>query len=152
MNTDPNVPVVNVGSRQNPSYLPAEACVVEAGQPVNAKLTSSQTANMISFAVRSPGANADSIVGNGAQVLGMKPDLNATLVSDACTSAYDDTNKLGRVPSEPKCQPDYSSRSCPRGSSDFLQGSAKNQALKRRLEHAKYQIFPIRKSYTLDMA
>jgi hypothetical protein len=82
MKTNPSLPVINVGSREKPSYLPVEVCVVIPGQPANTKLSPNQTANMITFAVRSPGANADSIVNEGAQVLGMKP-INATLVSDS---------------------------------------------------------------------
>lgn len=46
------------------------------------KLSPQQTQNMIGFAVRGPGANADSIVRNGTQLLGFGPNnLGATLVS-----------------------------------------------------------------------
>ncbi|KAF9894376.1 hypothetical protein FE257_007879 [Aspergillus nanangensis] len=79
METNPNLPVVNVGTRENPSYLPVEACMVEPGQPAKAKLSPSQTRNMMSFAVRPPAQNAESIVKNGTQVLGLAP-ANAALV------------------------------------------------------------------------
>jgi eukaryotic translation initiation factor 2C len=82
MEVDPNVPVINVGNRQNPSYMPADVCIVEPGQPAKTKLSPMQTQKMIQFAVRSPGENADSIVNQGAEVLGIKPKLNETLVSD----------------------------------------------------------------------
>lgn len=78
--TNPNYPVVNVGSREKPSYLPAEVCKVIPGQPAKTKLNSLQTANMIKFAVKSPGENADSIVVKGAPLLGFSP-TNSILVS-----------------------------------------------------------------------
>lgn len=82
MALDPNLPVINVGTRENPSYLPAEVCIVQPGQPAKTKLSPQQTQKMIQFAVRSPGENANSIMEKGTQVLGIKPRLNNTLVSD----------------------------------------------------------------------
>ncbi|KAL1868840.1 hypothetical protein Plec18167_008145 [Paecilomyces lecythidis] len=76
----PELPVVNVGSRDNPMYLPAEVCEVRAGQAANAKLSSKQTQNMITFAVRRPVDNAESIVTSGVRMLGLNsanPTLNA---------------------------------------------------------------------------
>ena len=78
---DPDMPVVNVGSRQDPSYLPADVCVVLPGQPSGAKLSPTQTQQMIRFAVRKPMQNAQSIVTRGARVLGLEPPTNDTLVS-----------------------------------------------------------------------
>lgn len=75
------IPVVNIGNKQKPSYLPADVCVVEPGQPVGSSLTPSQTQNMIKFAVRRPAQNAASIVTNGAQVLGFTPQINNTLAN-----------------------------------------------------------------------
>ncbi|KAJ9220490.1 hypothetical protein DTO169C6_7234 [Paecilomyces variotii] len=75
-----DLPVVNVGSRENPTYLPAEVCEVRAGQAANAKLSSRQTQNMIRFAVRRPVDNAQSIVTSGVSLLGFNsanPTLNA---------------------------------------------------------------------------
>lgn len=72
---------MNVGSRDMPSYVPADVCEVIAGQPAKMKLSSNQTAQMISFAVRSPGENADSIVQQGAPLLGFSPTTNNVLVS-----------------------------------------------------------------------
>lgn len=80
INLDPNMPVMNVGNRQNPSYLPVEVCMVEPGQPARTKLTGNQTRNMLNFAVRTPALNAQSVVRNGTRVLGFA-DGNATLVS-----------------------------------------------------------------------
>ncbi|KAH2990860.1 hypothetical protein KXV72_003163 [Aspergillus fumigatus] len=78
---DSNMPVVNVGTRENPSYLPVEVCLVEPGQPAKSKLTPMQTRNMLSFAVRGPASNAYSIVSKGTAVLGLKNPLNPTLAS-----------------------------------------------------------------------
>lgn len=69
--TNPDYPVVNVGTADNPSYLPVEVCVVMDGQACNTKLKPDQTANMIRFAVRKPGANAQSIVRDGFTIAGL---------------------------------------------------------------------------------
>jgi hypothetical protein len=89
-----NLPVVNVGSRDRPVYLPVEVCDVEAGQPAKSKLSGDQTASMLRFAVmgRKPGQNAQSIVTKGVGVLGLGEPLNATLV---------------RIPSLPRSCRDY---------------------------------------------
>ena len=76
---DPNLPVVNVGTRDNPSYLPAEVCEVRPGQPAMAKLSPQQTAQMIRFAVRKPTYNAQDIAASGGGFLGFDP-TNPTLV------------------------------------------------------------------------
>lgn len=57
----PDLPVINVGTKVRPVYLPAEVCEVRPGQPCNTKLTSDQTRAMINFAVRRPNQNAESI-------------------------------------------------------------------------------------------
>ena len=73
--------VVNVGPRDNPSYLPADVCRVVPGQPSSAKLTAFQTSKMIDFAVRKPAQNAQSVATNGARMLALASPTNATLVS-----------------------------------------------------------------------
>jgi hypothetical protein len=79
---DPNLPVVNVGSRDRPVYLPCEVCIVQPGQPAKSKLSGDQTASMLKFAVmgRKPGQNAESIVTKGVGVLGLGSPANSTLV------------------------------------------------------------------------
>lgn len=76
---DPGLPVINVATRDNPSYLPVDVCEVRPGQPAGAKLSSVQTQQMIRFAVRRPAQNAQSIVTSGGRLLGFDPP-NATLV------------------------------------------------------------------------
>lgn len=80
MNLDPKIPVMNVGNRQNPSYLPVEVCMVEPGQPAGTKLSGDQTRHMLNFAVRTPALNAGSVVNRGSRVLGFAGQ-NSTLVS-----------------------------------------------------------------------
>ena len=75
---------MNVGNKEKPTYLPAEVCLVEPGQPAGLKLSSNQTRNMLNFAVRQPAQNAQSVVTKGAQVLELGPSANETLVSLAC--------------------------------------------------------------------
>ncbi|KAL2831778.1 ribonuclease H-like domain-containing protein [Aspergillus cavernicola] len=77
---DPNLPVVNVGTRDQPSYLPVEVCSVEPGQAAKAKLSPNQTREMLKFAVRSPAQNAMSIVTRGTQTLGLGDSGNPSLV------------------------------------------------------------------------
>lgn len=77
---DPKLPVVNIGSRQMPSYLPAEACYVLRGQPIGRKLNPSETRNMIEFACRKPKLNAEFIVREGRAVLGLDSPNNAALM------------------------------------------------------------------------
>ncbi|RYC61800.1 hypothetical protein CHU98_g4419 [Xylaria longipes] len=74
---DPTLPVINVGGKDNPSYLPAVVCHVRPGQPAGTKLSPSQGQQMIRFAVRRPAQNARSIVTSGP-LLGFEP-TNATL-------------------------------------------------------------------------
>ncbi|KAH8668088.1 QDE2 protein [Tricladium varicosporioides] len=62
--------VVNVGNREHPSYLPAEACLVQPGQTIKRRLSPDQTQQMIQFACRKPFENGDSIIGDGRIVLG----------------------------------------------------------------------------------
>ncbi|KAJ5083295.1 hypothetical protein N7456_012722, partial [Penicillium angulare] len=78
---DRDLPVINVGNRQNPMYLPVEVCEVIPGQPVGTKLSPDQTSGMLKFAVmgRKPAQNAQSIVTKGVGMLGVGEPLNATL-------------------------------------------------------------------------
>jgi eukaryotic translation initiation factor 2C len=78
-------PVINVGNKQSPCYLPVEACQVLPGQVSGAKLSSDQTRTLISFACREPLDNADSIVGAGRRVLSLDPPRNAALMKNGLT-------------------------------------------------------------------
>ncbi|KAJ5114477.1 hypothetical protein NUU61_000236 [Penicillium alfredii] len=101
---DPNMPVVNVGTREKPVYLPVEVCEVEAGQPVGTKLNASQTANMLAFAVRGrkPAENAQSIVTKGVDLLGLGEPLNKTLSTFGVQPSTELITVHGRVLGAPK--------------------------------------------------
>ncbi|KAF7714356.1 Uncharacterized protein PECH_001921 [Penicillium ucsense] len=101
---NPDLPVVNVGTRDKPVYLPVEVCEVEAGQPVKNKLSPRQTQNMLNFAVkgRTPAQNAQSIVTKGVGVLGIGQPLNATLASFGINVGNALVTVQGRVLPPPK--------------------------------------------------
>ena len=67
--SQPKLPVVNVGTRDAPSYLPMEVCTVRRMQDYTKKLSPEATAEMIKFAVRRAPDNARTISGNGMALL-----------------------------------------------------------------------------------
>jgi hypothetical protein len=73
-------PVINVGNRENPSYLPSEVCQILPGQTIKRRLSPEQTQNMITFACRKPWENGESVVRDGKSVLGLNPAQNSVLV------------------------------------------------------------------------
>ncbi|PWY71079.1 protein PIWIL3 [Aspergillus sclerotioniger CBS 115572] len=98
----PGSPVVNVGTKERPSYLPVEVCQVEPGQPANTKLSPEQTSSMIRFAVRPPNANAESIVTQGTDVLGLEGSKNPILAQFGVENELQLITVLGRVLPAPK--------------------------------------------------
>lgn len=69
----PELPLLNVGTRSDPSYLPIELASVLPGQPVRRLLSGSQPEHMLRFAARAPRLNAESIAGtpgNGLRTMG----------------------------------------------------------------------------------
>ena len=90
-------PVVNVGNRENPSYLPVEACVVEPGQMSTSRLTPKQTAEVIQLAVRPPWQNARSIVELGPETVGMHSQVNPLLNSFGISMSRELVTVHGRV-------------------------------------------------------
>ncbi|KAG8531253.1 uncharacterized protein KY384_004611 [Bacidia gigantensis] len=72
-------PVVNVGTKEKPTYLPADVCQVEPGQPCRMKLDPTQTQKMIEFTVRRPWKNADYITGPGVKQVGLERKENPAL-------------------------------------------------------------------------
>ncbi|KAL8813818.1 MAG: hypothetical protein Q9223_006918 [Gallowayella weberi] len=67
----PDDPVINLGNKEKPVFVPAELCEVEPGQQYNKKLDGSQTSRMLQFAVRKPAENARRIVDQGAKMMGL---------------------------------------------------------------------------------
>jgi len=77
----PDLPVLNVGIRNDPSYLPIELATVLPGQPVRRLLSGSQTEHMLRFAARAPRLNAESIAGtpgNGLRTMGFNGPAQVT--------------------------------------------------------------------------
>jgi eukaryotic translation initiation factor 2C len=67
------MPVIDVGAPGKPSYIPAELCTIEPGEPHLGKLSPTETADMLRVAGRKPGANAVLITGTGLPRLGIDP-------------------------------------------------------------------------------
>ncbi|KAK4442952.1 ribonuclease H-like domain-containing protein [Podospora aff. communis PSN243] len=97
----PHLPVVNVGTRDKPTYLPPEICVVMPGQSASSKLDPNQTQQMIRFAVRKPGANANSIAQEGLGLVGLS-DTNVLLKRFGLSTTPNLITVPGRVLDEPK--------------------------------------------------
>ncbi|KAL2015718.1 hypothetical protein VTK56DRAFT_4914 [Thermocarpiscus australiensis] len=97
----PDLPVVNVGTRENPTYLPPEVCVVMPGQSANSKLDPGQTQQMIRFAVRKPADNANSIVHEGLSIVGLS-NTNVLLNRFGISVSRNLITVPGRVLGEPK--------------------------------------------------
>ncbi|KAI0117862.1 ribonuclease H-like domain-containing protein [Nemania sp. FL0031] len=99
----PGCPVVNVGTKQRPTYLPAEVCYVLPGQPMRRQLSSSQTSKMIERAVRFPGENAQSIKDEGLRTNGLPGGASPTqLEKFGATVSPTLITVRGRVLVEPK--------------------------------------------------
>ncbi|CDM37030.1 hypothetical protein CBS147339_2295 [Penicillium roqueforti] len=66
-----DMPVVNVGTRERPVYLPAEVCEVLPGQCFKPEPSAVQRQNMIKFSCRRPPQNYDSIMTEGLDIMGI---------------------------------------------------------------------------------
>lgn len=100
--SDPGLPVINVGNRENPMYLPVQVCHVLPGQPSNSKLDPSQTQQMIRFAVKRPAENATFIVSKGLQATGLSSQVNSLLSQFGVNVAPGLITVPGRVLMGPK--------------------------------------------------
>ena len=91
---------MNTGTIAKPVYHPAEVCTVIPGQPSNAKLDANQTSQMIGFAVRPPGLNAQSIVSKGFNTVGLSPsapNANPVLATFGMTTILELLTVPGRM-------------------------------------------------------
>ncbi|KAI0248543.1 Piwi-domain-containing protein [Lactifluus subvellereus] len=68
-----NLPLIDVGGPGKVSYIPAELCNIEIGEPHLGKLNPKETSDMLKAASRRPAENAGIIVENGLQRLGIAP-------------------------------------------------------------------------------
>ncbi|KAL7622079.1 hypothetical protein AAE478_007581 [Parahypoxylon ruwenzoriense] len=89
-----DLPVLNVGSKAKPVYMPAELIEVIQGQPLGRKTTPDETAQMILFACRSPFANATSISNLGRECLGL--DRSQKLIQFGVTPGKELLTVTGR--------------------------------------------------------
>ena len=109
-----DLPVVNVGSQDHPSYLPIDVCVVQRGQPARTNLSPDQTKQMISFAVRKPVENTTSIITNVPRVLGIDMQANSTLARFGLAMKHSLITVPGRVLNSPEVQYRYSKKAATR--------------------------------------
>ncbi|CAG8131652.1 unnamed protein product [Penicillium olsonii] len=70
-------PIVNVGSRDHASYLPAELCEIVPGQIFGGTQSGGMSSNMIKFSCRRPPQNYDSIMKDGMDILGIEQETMA---------------------------------------------------------------------------
>ncbi|KAK9425192.1 putative Piwi domain-containing protein [Seiridium unicorne] len=68
---DPNLPLINTGTKPKPVYTPVELVEIIPGQALRRKTTPEETREMIEFSCRSPFANATSLVATGRSTLGL---------------------------------------------------------------------------------
>ncbi|KAI5286860.1 hypothetical protein KEM54_006447, partial [Ascosphaera aggregata] len=99
-------PVLNVGTREKPNYLPAEACSVAKGQPWKKTLNGFQTDGMLKFAGRPPFENARAIASEGFQTVGLTPQINPKLNEFGIEFGSSLLGVEGRVLSAPKVKYD----------------------------------------------
>ncbi|KAK4075706.1 hypothetical protein Trihar35433_2266 [Trichoderma harzianum] len=99
---DTQLPVINVGDRANPNYLPLQVCYVLPGQPCNTTLSTAQAQQMIRFAVRKPFDNATSIVTKGLKIAGLSSETNPLLAQFGFDISQDLITVSGRVIASPK--------------------------------------------------
>ena len=100
--TNPNHPVVNVGNKENPSYLPMEVCIIMPGQSSPAKLDPEQTASMIRVAVRPPDVNAKAIAEDSWNTVGLSPQTNLQMRQYGIKISAKMITVPGRVLSHPQ--------------------------------------------------
>ena len=120
INLDPAYPVVNVGNKEFPSYLPVEVCEVMRGQAYNKKLSPNQTKKMINFAVRDAERNAKSITDMGPQVVGWHSQVNTKMSTFGININTQLLTVPGRILSAPRIN--YDAR--PDGSNVFTSAAS----------------------------
>jgi eukaryotic translation initiation factor 2C len=68
-----DLPLIDVGGPGRPSYIPAELCEIEPGEPHLGKLGPKETSDMLRVASRRPADNTAIIMESGMQRLGYNP-------------------------------------------------------------------------------
>lgn len=67
-------PVVNVGNKERPEYLPMDVLKIPRGRVFRGELLLKQRQNIITFSCRKPPENYDSITTHGLEITGVKND------------------------------------------------------------------------------
>lgn len=70
--TWPDMPIVNLGNRERPLWVPAELCTILPGQPFRKRLDPDQTAKMTKCGVMRPAESAGHIVNSVPDILGIE--------------------------------------------------------------------------------
>lgn len=96
---NPDLPLINLGTRERPEYMLAELCKIAPGQPMKARLNPSEQDAMIKFACRSPPENATSLTTKGRELLRL--DNNPLLSSFRLSVAKSLLTVKGRELSPP---------------------------------------------------
>ncbi|KAJ3879731.1 argonaute-like protein [Lentinula edodes] len=89
-----DLPVIDVGTKKR-TYLPAEICEIEPGQAFRGKLNEQQTSQMIKVACNPPKVNAEAIVGDGFQKLGLNTNPSTSPLHGFGVEV---TNEMAAVP------------------------------------------------------
>ena len=76
------LPVINVASKEKPVWIPAELCEIVRGIPLRGKLTDLQTREMLQISCNAPSANAQTVMNEGFQKLGFKPEALGEPISN----------------------------------------------------------------------
>ncbi|KAE8147341.1 ribonuclease H-like domain-containing protein [Aspergillus avenaceus] len=97
----PDLPVINIGSRARPSYVLAQVFAILPGQIHNGKLSPRQTQDMIKFAVRPPLQNISSIVTRGRDTVGLDPQRNSVLQLYGISATNELITVNGRILDQP---------------------------------------------------
>lgn len=67
-------PVLNVGNKGKPVYLPMDVLVIPEGRVFRGELSTTQRQGIIGFSCRAPSQNYDSIIDHGLEIVGAKGD------------------------------------------------------------------------------
>ncbi|KAJ5380077.1 uncharacterized protein N7496_002505 [Penicillium cataractarum] len=68
------LPVVNVGNKARPVYLPMDVLIIPEGRVFRGELSTGQRQGIIGFSCRVPAQNYDSIMDHGLDIVGAKGD------------------------------------------------------------------------------
>ena len=77
---DVRMPVLYLGSKESPSYYPADVCVVAAGQHYRGKIHPKQIDPMVEFARQKPLKSKTSITNKGLAICVLAAQSNHHLV------------------------------------------------------------------------